>query len=129
MSKLFVLLAMVFCHVVDDYYLQAIGPLASMKQRKWWDENYPQKLYKYDYLVALLMHSLSWAFMVMLPISFYLSWDIGAEFVVVFVTNTLFHAFIDNAKANWGAINLMFDQSFHMLQIAGTFWIMLYAKW
>ena len=35
MSKLFVLLAMVFCHIVDDYYLQAIGPLASMKQKSW----------------------------------------------------------------------------------------------
>lgn len=33
----FVLLAMVFCHIVDDYYLQ--GWLASAKQRKWWEEN------------------------------------------------------------------------------------------
>ena len=129
MSKLFVLLAMVFCHIVDDYYLQAIGPLASMKQKSWWEANYPKKLYKYDYLVALLMHSLSWAFMIMVPVALYFSWDVGAEFLVLFVTNTLFHAFIDNAKANWLAINLMFDQSFHMLQIAGTFWIMLYVQW
>lgn len=128
MSRLSILLLMVFCHIVDDYYLQAIGPLASMKQRKWWDEKYPKKLYKYDYLVALLMHSLSWAFMVMLPISFCLSWDIGTKFVVLFVTNTLLHAFIDNAKANWLAINLIADQSLHMLQIAGTFWIMLYVQ-
>lgn len=127
MSRLSILLLMVFCHIVDDYYLQAVGPLASMKQRKWWDENYPQKMYKYDYLVALLMHSLSWAFMVMLPISFYLSWDIGTKFVVLFVTNTLLHAFIDNAKANWLAINLIVDQSLHMLQIAGTFWILVYG--
>lgn len=127
MSRLSVLLLMLFLHIVDDYYLQAIGPLASMKQRKWWDEHYPQKLYKYDYLVALLMHSLSWAFMVMLPISFYLSWDIGTKFVVLFVTNTLLHAFIDNAKANWLAINLIVDQSLHMLQIAGTFWILVYG--
>lgn len=128
MSKLFVLLVMIFCHIVDDYCLQTIGPIATMKQKKWWEENHPQKLYKYDYLVALLMHSLSWAFMVMLPISFYLSWDIGTKFVVVFVTNTLLHAFVDNAKANWLAINLIVDQSFHMLQIAGTFWIMLYVQ-
>ena len=122
------ILAMIFCHIVDDYCLQAIGPLATMKQKKWWEENHPQKLYKYDYLVALLMHSLSWAFMVMLPISFYLSWDIGTKFVVAFVTNTLLHAFVDNAKANWLTINLIADQSFHMLQIAGTFWIMLYVQ-
>lgn len=125
MSKLFVLLLMVFCHIVDDYYLQAIGPLASMKQRKWWEENYPQKLYKYDYLAALLMHSLSWAFMVMLPISFYLSWNIDAEFIVLFVTNTVVHAFVDNAKANWLAINLITDQSVHMAQIAWTFLVLV----
>lgn len=121
MSKVFVLLLMVFCHIVDDYYLQAIGPLASMKQRKWWKENYPQKLYKYDYLVALLMHSLSWTFMVMLPISFYQSWNIGTQFVVLFVTNTLLHAFVDNAKANWFSINLIVDQLLHIFQIVGTF--------
>ena len=128
MNSAFVFLLMVFLHIVDDYYLQAIGPLASMKQREWWDKNYPKKMYKYDYLVALLIHSLSWAFMIMLPVAFYFSWDVRAEYLVLFVTNTLFHAFIDNAKANWLAINLMFDQSFHMLQIAGTFWIMLYVQ-
>lgn len=59
MSRLFVLLAMIFCHIIDDYVLQTLGPLATMKQKKWWEENYPQKMYKYDYLVALLMHSMS----------------------------------------------------------------------
>lgn len=122
MTKSFVLLLMVFCHIVDDYYLQAIGPLASMKQRKWWDENYPQKLYKYDYLVALLMHSLSWAFMIMLPVAFYMSWDVDVSFVVIFVLNTACHAFVDNAKANWLSINLITDQLIHMVQIAVTFW-------
>lgn len=125
MSKTFVLLAMVFCHIVDDYYLQAVGPLASMKQRKWWDENYPQKLYKHDYLVALLMHSLSWTFMVMLPISFYLAWNVGSGFVVLFVTNTLIHALVDHAKANLLKINLIVDQTIHILQIVVTFLLLV----
>lgn len=125
MSKLFVLLAMVFCHIVDDYYLQAIGPLASMKQKSWWEANYPKKLYKYDYLVALLMHSLSWAFMIMLPVAFYLSWSVGTSFVLVFVLNAVCHAFVDNAKANWLSINLITDQSIHILQIVATFWTMV----
>lgn len=125
MSKLFVLLAMVFCHIVDDYYLQAIGPLASMKQKSWWEANYPKKLYKYDYLVALLMHSLSWAFMIMLPVAFYLAWDVGVSFAVVFVLNTVCHAFVDNAKANWLSINLITDQLIHMVQIIVTFWTMV----
>lgn len=64
MNNVFTILAMVFCHIVDDYYLQ--GCLASMKQKKWWQENTPQKLYKYDYIVALIMHSMSWSFMVII---------------------------------------------------------------
>ena len=63
--KLFILFCMLFCHIVDDYYLQ--GWLASAKQKSWWKKNSPDKLYKYDYLMALFMHSFSWTFMVMLP--------------------------------------------------------------
>ena len=121
MSKVFVLLAMIFCHIVDDYCLQTLGPLATMKQKKWWEENYPQKLYKYDYLVALLMHSMSWAFMIMLPVAAYMSWDVNSSFVILFVLNTVCHAFIDNAKANWLLINLITDQSVHIAQILVTF--------
>lgn len=127
MSRLSILLLMAFCHIVDDYYLQAIGPLASMKQRKWWDENYPQKLYKYDYLVALLIHSLSWAFMVMLPISFYMSWDIDGVFLVTFIVNAVIHAFVDNVKANWLLINLITDQAVHIIQILVTFLVLMYG--
>lgn len=127
MSKWFVLLLMIFFHIVDDYYLQAIGPLASMKQKKWWEENYPQKIYKYDYLVALLMHSLSWAFMVMLPISIYMSWDIDGAFILLFIVNTSVHAFVDHMKANWLLINLIIDQSFHMVQILSTFLMLMHG--
>lgn len=121
MSKLFILLAMIFCHIIDDYVLQPIGPLATMKQKKWWEENYPQKMYKYDYLVALLMHSMSWAFMIMLPVAAYMSWDVNTSFIILFVLNTVCHALIDNAKANWLLINLITDQSVHMAQILVTF--------
>lgn len=127
MSKWFVLLLMIFFHIVDDYYLQAIGPLASMKQRSWWEKHYPQKLYKYDYLVALLMHSMSWAFMVMLPISIYRSWDIDGAFILLFIVNTSVHAFVDHMKANWLLINLIIDQSFHMVQILSTFLMLMYG--
>ena len=121
MSKALVLLAMIFCHIVDDYCLQTVGQLATMKQKKWWEENHPQKLYKYDYLVALLMHSISWAFMIMLPVAAYMSWDVNSSFVILFVLNTICHAFIDNAKANWLLINLITDQSVHIAQILVTF--------
>lgn len=123
MSKAFVLLAMIFCHIVDDYYLQ--GWLASAKQKKYWKENAPGKMYRHDYLVALVMHSMSWAFMIMLPVAFHMSWNVGAGFVVVFALNAICHAFVDNAKANWLAINLVTDQAIHMVQIAVTFWTMV----
>lgn len=53
--KILFLLGMIFCHIVDDYYLQ--GWLASAKQKEWWSKNAPNPLYKYDYIMALFMHS------------------------------------------------------------------------
>ena len=41
-----ILFVMVFGHIVDDYYLQGI--LASMKQKSWWKENAPDKMYEKD---------------------------------------------------------------------------------
>lgn len=57
MNDLFILIFMIFCHIIDDYFLQGI--LASMKQKVWWKENYPDKIYSKDYLMALFMHSFS----------------------------------------------------------------------
>lgn len=124
--KLFVLFAMIFCHIVDDYYLQGI--LASMKQRSWWQDYISKacredarRFYKYDYIIALIMHSLSWAFMIMLPISIYMKFSITYRWVVVFVINAFMHAIIDDLKANKYKINLWHDQLFHMFQIALTY--------
>jgi hypothetical protein len=78
MVEIFILLSMLFMHIVDDYYLQGI--LASMKQKSWWQklESY-KDFYKYDYIVALIMHSFSWAFMVMMPIAFTMSFSVTIE--------------------------------------------------
>lgn len=118
-----ILLSMLFCHIVDDYYLQ--GWLASAKQKKYWRElpNYID-MYKYDYIVALIMHSMSWAFMIMLPIAIVNKFDVNIGFFIMYVLNVLIHAFIDNAKANWFVINLVQDQIAHIGQISFT-WILL----
>lgn len=118
MSKTFIVLLMLFFHIVDDYRLQGI--LASMKQKEWWKEHAPQQLYRYDYIMALAMHSLSWSFMIMLPIAFANGFDIGRSFAFVFVVNTILHGFVDDLKANQKKINLIADQSIHLLQIAVT---------
>lgn len=116
--NLFIILAMIFCHIVDDYYLQ--GWLASAKQKKWWEENAPQKLYNHDYIMALIMHSISWSFMIMLPIAISMSFNVSMLFVIVFILNAVIHALVDNLKANKLQISLITDQLIHLLQIFVT---------
>ena len=121
MNGIFVLLSMVFCHIVDDYYLQ--GKLASFKQKSWWEKNAPDQLYEYDYIVGLMMHSFSWAFMIMLPVAVSQEFQIEAVFVTMFIINTVVHAIVDDLKANKRKINLMTDQLTHICQIVATFLI------
>ena len=121
MNNTFILLFMIFCHIVDDYYLQ--GWLASAKQKQWWQENAPQSLYKYDYLWALLMHSFSWSFMIMLPIFFINGFVVTEQLLSAFAFNIMIHGFTDNLKANELKINLWMDQLIHMCQIVGT-WLL-----
>lgn len=123
MSNFYIVLLMIFCHIVDDYYLQ--GWLASAKQKRWWQENAPEAMYRYDYIWALLMHSFSWAFMMMLPIAFVNGFDINPTFLVVFMMNISVHAITDDLKANKRMINLWVDQIVHMCQIAITAVILL----
>lgn len=123
MNNTFIFLLMIFCHIVDDYYLQ--GWLASAKQKKYWEENAPDKMYKHDYIWALIMHSFSWAFMIMLPVAFFMKFNIDNHFVVMFLWNIGMHALTDNAKANEKKINLIKDQIIHLLQIAATFMVLI----
>ena len=118
--KILILICMIFCHIVDDYYLQ--GWLATAKQKQWWKDNYPYSKYKHDYIMALFMHSFSWTFMITLPchVAGVLS---GADVVVlplVFILNIMAHMFIDDLKANKLKINLIQDQVMHLIQIIIT---------
>lgn len=119
MNGRFILSWMIFMHIVYDYYLQKI--LAQMKQKKWWQENAPDRMYKYDYLVALMMHSFSWAFMIMLPIAFTMGFNVDAKFDMILVANLFVHLIVDDLKANKFKINLIQDQAIHILQILVTF--------
>ena len=122
MLKMFLLFAMLFLHIVDDYYLQGI--LASMKQKKWWKENAPDKLYEKDYLMALVEHAFSWTFMVMLIPAIYILVNHVPEmdgiYFVAFCANWAIHFFIDDFKANQRMINLVQDQLIHIEQIIVT---------
>ena len=124
MSKSFVIALMIFCHIIDDYRLQGI--LASMKQRSWWEENYPARLYKYDYIMALVMHSISWSFMIMLPVAAYIGFKPTNIFFIMLAVNCIIHAIVDDLKANKHKINLIADQSIHLIQIIVTAVVLLY---
>lgn len=110
---------MIFMHILDDFCLQGI--LASMKQKEWWrkQEQY-KEIYQHDYLAALIMHSFSWAFMIMLPIAYTMQWNITGGFILCFAVNLIIHAIVDNLKANRGRINLIADQTIHIIQILIT---------
>ena len=124
MNVVFVLLWMIFFHIVDDFVLQA-PCLSSLKQKSYWEKNAPEKLYEHDYIWALIVHSFSWSFMIMLPIAYSRGFVIGVDFAVMFVINTALHAFTDNCKANWKTINLIHDQIVHIFQIVFTFIVLV----
>lgn len=120
--KLFILFTMIFTHIVDDYYLQGI--LANLKQKSWWENQKSYKpMYKYDYIVALIMHAFSWSFMISLPILYlgFTKW-----IVVTIILNTIIHGIVDDLKANKHKINLIVDQFIHIVQIVIT-WVLLVA--
>lgn len=121
MKMILILIAMIFCHIVDDYYLQ--GWLASAKQKSWWEKNAPEKLYRNDYIMALFMHSFSWSFMIMIPIIAYLmNGGIGLQewLVIPYFVNMAIHCIVDDLKANKKRTNLIQDQCIHLVQILAT---------
>lgn len=121
MSNIILLLSMIFLHIVDDYYLQGI--LAQMKQKQWWIDNVPKELYKHDYIMALIEHAFSWTFMIHIPLFLAYHSDMNIYlFVILFVSNWIIHAVVDNAKANKLIINLCEDQIIHIIQII-VLWI------
>ena len=110
----YILVCMLFMHIVDDYYLQGI--LASMKQKEWWKKNAPNPKYKNDYILALLMHGFSWSFMIQLPIMVFCN-----KYSLAFlIYNAIVHANIDDEKANKSTLNLIEDQIIHIVQILVT---------
>jgi hypothetical protein len=113
-----VLLFMFLCHIIDDFVLQPKS-LGYLKQKDNWRTL--KNFYKYDYLMALFIHSLSWSIMIHIPLicmdadNSLLYWSIPI--------NLITHGIIDDLKANRGKINLIMDQTIHFCQIVITFLI------
>lgn len=98
-----------------------------MKQKGWWKENAPDKLYKHDYIIALIIHALSWAVMITLPILFASAWNPHWAVCLLLGVNLAIHAIVDDLKANKHKINLIADQSIHFVQIIVTWCIWAFA--
>lgn len=118
------LMTMIFFHIIADFNIQGI--LAQMKQKSFYDQyRYRVNLYRYDHIVALLMHSFSWTFMIHIPGIMYLilmgKWSMFENewtvYLIFFTVHMIIHALTDHAKANWYLINLVMDQTIHILQI------------
>ena len=124
------ILTTIFMHIVDDFYLQ--GSLAQMKQKSWWlDHPSYNDMYKYDYIVALITHGFSWSFMIHLPsflLMVYFKEITNASSIILLLLVLMqaeLHSIVDHLKANKKYINLVTDQTLHMIQII----ISLYIIW
>ena len=97
-SNYYILLFMIFNHIIADYVLQGI--LATLKQKDYWKNEcmkngivFNDSIYKYDYVAALFMHSFFWTFMIMLPILVVTTYTINPiVFSGVFAINLIFLA-------------------------------------
>lgn len=125
MSIQLTIVLMLLAHLVADYTLQ--GWLADGKQRSWWekmciknlDESLERTKYRFDYLMALVCHSLYWSILVCIPFH-------GHQCLwIAVVANTIVHSVIDDLKANRFKLNLIQDQILHLCQIAATAYFMI----
>ena len=128
--KIFILIAMILLHIIEDFHLQGI--LANMKQKNWWDKQIvdfpPKKANKYrkDYVISLISHSLENSIFIVLPIiidqliytfttnpnnSYFIMW------IAYILFNTIAHSYVDDLKCNKLKINLITDQLLHFITI------------
>jgi hypothetical protein len=116
--KILVLWLMIFMHIIGDWILQT-DKMADLKQKKTWEKF--GALYKYDYMVVLILHSICWSFCIIAPLLIIQRNTILLS--VWIIINTYMHSVIDNEKANKFSINLLADQLLHLIQIITTWFI------
>lgn len=132
MIFLLALLASLVVHVIDDFGLQHFTHLNELKQKTWWIEqcyvakkyNYINtSIYKYDYIVCLILHAFKWSCLTILPGLLIIGFPPAIVLALLIFFNTAIHAVIDDFKANRFAINLIQDQAAHVLQIIMTIFL------
>lgn len=99
-------------HFIADFNLQ--GMLGNLKQKEWWKNNYPQRLYVGDYITSGIIHAVYWSTLTFIPFCY------SPNFMVVVYANAAVHYIIDHLKANKLCISLTLDQTLHIEQIVVT---------
>ena len=115
-----VFILLFLAHCIDDFYIQPMC-LTFLKQKKWWKHNTPPDnydMYKNDYRMALAIHAFEWSAALSLVLFLF---DAPEWYItMMFFTNGVIHYYVDDVKANKLSINLIVDQSIHILQLAFT---------
>ena len=123
-----ILILMILAHIIDDFVLQP-QCLSELKQKDYWYRKGIWKgIWKFDFLCAGLIHSISWSCMIVLPVLFLKELTPQLELYIKWVTlaNIIVHFIVDNLKANMKHINLWIDQLIHFLQIFVSYAIFTY---
>ncbi len=115
---MFVYFSMLFLGYVVDFNQ---GILSSLKQKSWWDKNYPDPKYKDDWAIALLIHSFMWSFVIMLPCLYIDNFQMTNAASLLLTANIAVHGIVDHLKANMGVLSLFIDQLIHIMQISITY--------
>ena len=117
-DKLMMFWLCMLLHLIADFHLQGI--LADLKQKSWWYDrvsSYDRSKYKNDHQMAMLCHALMWSLVTFLPLAFVVN---KYAFSCIIVWNAWIHGAVDYYKANAFKLNLVEDQTFHILQIIIT---------
>lgn len=120
-------LSLLYMHIMDDFVFQ--GVLSKLKRKVFWlkDKEY-KEIYKYDYIISLIIHALSWTISINIPVMFILIHYNKLDnimyttiFIIEFLLNWLIHSIVDDLKANKMKINLITDQIIHFIQVSIIF--------
>lgn len=122
-KSLAIFVLMFICHYFADFVFQ--GQIALYKQKSWWKDNYPDKKYKDDWLISLLIHSVFWTLAILTPSILFGVLNNVIYFALLLSFNSIYHAFVDHLKCNKLCINLVTDQVCHVVQIIVSFCIIL----
>lgn len=117
LSSLF--LICILLHFIADFNLQ--GMLKDLKQKVWWEKNYPDKKYKKDYITSGWIHAYMWSIFTYLPLV------TNQYFMWIVIGNAVIHYAIDDFKANHLKLNLTQDQILHILQIGVTLVVLYFC--